>query len=371
MIISDFFDQLATHFNSELPFVGYRKPNEKKLQAFLQTSDELNTISDYTEKGFVMAPFNDEEPSVLIPLEQSKSISTLYSFDSSNELPEKTHNSDLSASEHIALVAKGVNIINKGSLDKVVISRKEVVSITETNPITIFKRLLQSYPTAFVYCWYHPKVGLWLGATPETLLSVANNRLSTMSLAGTQEYKDSLDVVWGNKEQVEQQFVTDYIVENLQDSLSNISVSEPETIKAGNLLHLKSTITGKINETGLKDIIKKLHPTPAVCGVPKQEAKAFLLQNEPYNRAFYTGFLGELNMTQKSTRNTNRRNVENNAYATVKTTTKLFVNLRCMQWFNNDTVHLYLGGGITKDSNPEAEWLETVAKARVMKKVLQ
>ena len=68
-------------------------------------------------------------------------------------------------------------------------------------------------------------------------------------------------------------------------------------------------------------------------------------------------------------RNTNSRNVENNAYASIKTVSNLFVNLRCMQISNQEAI-IYVGGGITKDSNVEAEWEETVQKALVMKKVL-
>jgi len=112
-----------------------------------------------------------------------------------------------------------------------------------------------------------------------------------------------------------------------------------------------------------------LHPTPAVCGLPKDAAKQFILKNENYNREFYTGFLGEINIKTSISRNSNSRNVENNAYAAVKTVSNLYVNLRCMQISNQEAI-IYVGGGITKDSNVEAEWEETVQKALVIKKVL-
>ena len=112
-----------------------------------------------------------------------------------------------------------------------------------------------------------------------------------------------------------------------------------------------------------------MHPTPAVCGYPKQKAKDFILQNETYSRAYYTGFLGELNLKQSKTRNTNRRNVENNAYATVKTYSNFYVNLRCMQ-FKDDKALIYVGGGITKDSVAENEWEETLNKTKTIGNVL-
>ena len=80
-------------------------------------------------------------------------------------------------------------------------------------------------------------------------------------------------------------------------------------------------------------------------------------------------FLGELNLQKNVQRSRNRRNVENLAYRAVKQETALFVNLRCMK-IEDKLASIFVGGGITKDSNPEAEWEETVNKAQTMKKVL-
>ena len=169
-----------------------------------------------------------------------------------------------------------------------------------------------------VYCWYHPKVGLWIGATPELLFKVEGKQLTTISLAGTQPYRRISKPIWTNKEIEEQQIVTDYIKHQIEPYTKHVNISDVETIKAGNLLHLKSRITSIIDDSAdLKSIIEALHPTPAVCGFPKQKAKDFILNNENYNREYYTGFLGELNLKQLKTRNSNRRNVENNAYAVV------------------------------------------------------
>ena len=94
----------------------------------------------------------------------------------------------------------------------------------------------------------------------------------------------------------EQQFVTDFILENLKNVTSEVAVSSPYTLKAGNLLHIKTDIEGVINEnSNLKEVVSVLHPTPAVCGLPKDKAKDFILENEGYDREYYTGFLGELN----------------------------------------------------------------------------
>ncbi|OBX21735.1 MULTISPECIES: chorismate-binding protein [Bizionia] len=375
---SDFFQKLQNQFANNLPFVAYRNPNESIIKTFLQHDDTVYETTDFSESGFIFSPFNIEETSVLIPVEASiilESKSDIIEASPMNSVAsEVIQTPDITSAKqnHITLVKKGIEAIHKGTFEKVVLSRQESVTISKTNPIKIYKRLLETYPTAYVYVWFHPKVGLWLGATPETLLHIENNQFSTMALAGTQVYKNTADVVWEDKELEEQQIVTNFIVSNLEKQLDNLKVSEVETVRAANLLHLKTHISGRVNSdaSNIKKIIEILHPTPAVCGMPKGVAKQFILENEQYKRDFYTGFLGELNIKKSISRNTNRRNVENNAYASIKTVSNLFVNLRCMQIQNKEAL-LYIGGGITKDSNPNMEWEETIAKSVTMKKVLQ
>ncbi|WP_053977660.1 chorismate-binding protein [Mangrovimonas xylaniphaga] len=371
MELDAFLTPFQDFYKSQRPFVLYRKPNKKAIKALVQVDDSLHFVKDFSEQGFVMAPFDNTQQMVLIPLQNSE-IHELKTYDVKDfEAGENSlFSSNLEAykRQHVDLVKEGVNAIQQGAFEKVVLSRQEKIILDTPNPIELFQKLLAIYPTAFVYCWYHPKIGLWLGATPETLLKVENNRMSTMALAGTQAYKDTEDVVWGVKEQQEQQFVTDFIVESLQGVMGNLSVTEPTTVRAGGLLHIQTKISGTLNGN-LEEVIKRLHPTPAVCGLPKLASKAFIIEKEHYNRTYYTGFLGELNLKEKNARNTKRRNIENNAYDTVKTVTDLYVNLRCMQ-LKDDAALIYVGGGITKDSNPELEWEETVNKSKTMKKVL-
>jgi isochorismate synthase len=220
---------------------------------------------------------------------------------------------------------------------------------------SLFVKLANAYPTAFAYCWFHPEIGLWMGATPETLLKVNGNIFQTVALAGTQLYEGSEEVLWQNKEKEEQQYVTDYIVDSLSNSVSEVQISTPKTIKAGNLLHLKTAIQGIIDKkTNLNDLVLLLHPTPAVGGLPKINAINFINKSEGYNREYYAGFLGEINYNNNSE-------------------SDLYVNLRCMKIQKNselNTAHLYIGCGITKSSIPEKEWFETVNKAMTLKNVI-
>lgn len=371
MDLDAFLTPFQDFYKSQRPFVLYRKPYKKSIKGLVQKDDDLHFVKDFSEQGFVMAPFDDKDPIVLIPFHNSEVFEleayNVKDFEEGEYLSVST-NFEKNKKQHVDLVNEGVNAIQKGAFEKVVLSRLEKVDLDALNPIELFRRLLAKYPTAFVYCWYHPKIGLWLGATPETLLKVENNRMSTMALAGTQAYKDSEDVVWGVKEQQEQQFVTDFIVESLHGVMENLRVTKPATVRAGGLLHIQTKISGTLNGN-LEEVIKRLHPTPAVCGLPKLASKTFIIEKEHYNRTYYTGFLGELNVKEKNTRNTRRRNIENNAYDTVKTVSDLYVNLRCMQ-LESDAALIYVGGGITKDSNPELEWEETVNKSKTMKRVL-
>lgn len=373
MTLEDFFSRIETQYESQLPFVVYRKPNIETVNVLLQKDDQLHTAKTFTESGFVFSPFDDAENTILIPLGVSDTFHTQYRITDNTSVEKPIQNTDNQSKEHhLNLVEKGIEAIHSKQFEKVVLSRKETVAVTNTNPVTIVKRLLNTYPSAFVYCWFHPKVGLWLGATPETLIKIEGNRFSIMALAGTQNYNGTLDVVWQEKEKKEQQIVTNFILENLKPLVEHLNVSETKTVKAGSLLHLRTMVTAQLKPdvSTIKQVIFDLHPTPAVCGMPKQEAKKFILENEHYNRDFYTGFLGELNFENTLKPRSSKRNIENRAYTFTQKSTQLYVNLRCMQ-VQGKNAHIFVGGGITKTSNPEAEWEETVFKSMIIKSVLQ
>lgn len=388
MTVDHFFEQISIQYQNKLPFVVYKKPNTSELKCFFQHDDVLHSVVDFTEKGFVFAPFDGNQPVYIMPIDRAELASVQLdnnSFSGGDDNSKTSAFVNINKNEeklsHIKRVEKGINAIENGRFSKVVLSRRELVE-NETHPLDIFKRLLHHYPTAFVYCWYHPKIGLWLGATPETLLSMNGNQLKTMSLAGTQAFRGEEDVIWKDKEKEEQQIVTDFIVDSLESvingqlavaqiSTETIKVTEQKTVRAGNLLHLQTEISMRLpsGNKSLKPILEALHPTPAVCGFPKHKAKSYIIENEGYPREFYAGFLGELHLTKTISRNPNRRNVENNVYGIQKSVSNLYVNLRCMQIKDNN-LFIYVGGGITKDSNPEAEWEETVHKSQIIKSVL-
>jgi len=352
--MTDFFLKIEAQLESGFPFAVYAKPGSGKITGIFQNMAEPFLINDYSEQGFVFSDFASIKQ-CFIPADKSD-ILTVKIQDTDavlTEIRQPEINSEAKEAFE-SLVAKSVTAILEGYFEKLVLSRKEAVAIGESSIIEIYQKLLVAYPMAFRYCFYHPESGLWMGATPEQLLKVENKTLHTVALAGTQLYKEGEHAVWENKEKKEQQFVTDYIIESLKEYATDIRRTEPYTFRAGNIVHIKTDITAEIiNTNSLKGIIQTLHPTPAVCGLPKQEAKTFLLENEGYIREYYAGFLGEINID----------------YATGQPKTDLFVNLRCMKVID-ETAHLYIGCGITKDSNPEKEFLETVNKSMTMRRVL-
>jgi isochorismate synthase len=372
MTLKHFLERIESQYNKSLPFVAYRKPNSSQINGLFQNTDELYVADTFSESGFVFSPFEAQEATILMPLGECECLEVASDVVVENQSAfEVKSSSNEDKLKHIHLVNKGIEAIQSGQFSKVVLSRKETVPIGETAPIDIFKNLLNAYPSALVYFWYHPKVGLWLGATPETLIKMEGSHFSIMALAGTQEYKGTTKVVWNDKEIEEQQIVTDFIVQQLKPSVDNLKISPTETVKAGNLLHLKTLISAQLKPEAshLKQLIFDLHPTPAVCGFPKQAAKKFILENESYNREFYTGFLGELNFEKHIAPRSSKKNVENRAYRITKKSTQLYVNLRCVQ-IQEQHAHVYVGGGVTEHSNAEAEWEETVSKSKIIKSIL-
>jgi isochorismate synthase len=255
------------------------------------------------------------------------------------------------------LVAKGIQAITNKDFSKLVLSRTKVVSLPDDfNIVRTFERICEEYPKAFAYLFSIPKVGTWMGATPEILGSITrDNIFHTVALGGTQVMTpENFDhPVWERKELDEQAFISRYIADCFKKiGLEKFNQEGPRTILAGNLLHLKTNFSVDLSTLQpphrASELLELLHPTPAVCGIPKEEAAAYIIENEGYDREFYTGFLGPIGIKDES---------------------HLYVNLRCMQLHQNQAI-LYVGAGITKESNPDKEWLETEAKCQTLLKVI-
>ena len=228
-------------------------------------------------------------------------------------------------------------------LEKVVLSRIEFVEAQITPDLfTLFQKAVSHYPETFVYIILHPSEGIWLGASPEILLKKTGEVYESVSLAGTQPIS-SEPYIWEEKERVEQLLVSDQIRSVLTHLNCNI-VSEigPETAEAGKVAHLKTRFLFS-SEESLQSLLKNLHPTPAVAGLPKKDSIELIDKTELHNRGLYTGYIG-LYDSEKA---------------------DIYVNLRCMRVVSNG-YYLYLGGGLTEDSELMKEWKETELKASTL-----
>jgi isochorismate synthase len=371
---------LENCIEQRFPFALYKMPNSKQVKlivSFDKSENRKRIDFDECGSGFVMAPYDKEKE---LPYFYKNDFEIDYQDFADIEMPEYLKDKfDLSKnilSENFSLKAKNdpcdsqshkkkveavIACIQNGEAKKVVLSRKKHLGeITENKLYEGFQNLSKSNPSGFVSLVNVPwKNQIWLGASPETLVSQNENGMfKTVSLAGTQSAFDKngneirpLDALWSHKEIEEQAFVGRYII----NCLKKIRVREfleegPKTVKAGNLLHLNTSYTidtKEINFGNLSSVmLDLLHPTPAVCGMPKEAAESIIEKIEEYDREFYSGYLGPVN-------------IDNNSH--------LFVNIRTMK-IENQQVYAFAGGGITEDSDPEKEWNETEIKLQTILK---
>lgn len=241
-----------------------------------------------------------------------------------------------------------------GSFSKIVLARRARLTTTEhIPPLELFARACREYPRMFVALFSTRRSGTWLVATPETLVSGKAGMMRTMALAGTMRHSGH----WSAKNIQEQRCVENYITECIGHYTSDFSVDGPYTARAGNLVHLRSDIRFRLADTSrLGDLLNDLHPTPAVCGMPKEATRDFIISNESAPRGYYSGFSGLLYPEGD---------------------THLFVTLRCMELgatsrqtdgTASDAYTLYAGGGLLKDSVEQSEWDETEAKMNTMRR---
>jgi len=344
--------KVSDHFNEKIPFVIYSLPGSKNVTAYLQKDTELYATKEFEENCFVFAPFDYQKKACCIPLEKSDVFETDFIYKSIKKKEVAIIEEDSKKEVYCEHIKKAVRVIKSRHATKIVFSRKKEIALTEFDLELLIHRILNLYPSAFRYVWYHPETGLWCGASPEVLVQTEGVSFKTMALAGTRKYIEDVTPKWNVKEIIEQKIVVDAIFTSLQKVTSVVKISKTYNHQAASLVHLRTDINGilKKGKTTLSTITSALHPTPAVCGTPQDDAKKYILENENYQREYYTGFLGPTCYKDSSS--------------------NLFVNLRCMK-IEDNKAYLFVGGGITIDSIPVNEWEETQHKLQTMLQVLE
>jgi len=352
MDINSIFSKINNHYKDQQPFVLFSIPDSETVNVILQNDSHLYDTECYAEDCFVFAPFDYHEKAFCIPSEKGEIFEMNYDKKDFLKNEINTVEDKFQKKEYCNIIKGVIRSIKSRHAKKIVISRKQEIELENFELQQLIARILNLYPSAFRYVWYHPKTGLWCGASPEVLVQTEGVSFSTMALAGTQKSNYKKEYTWHYKEIEEQQIVLDEITTSLQRVTSVVRLSKTYNHEAASLVHLRTDITGilKKGKTTLSTITSTLHPTPAVCGTPQKFAKKYILEKENYNREYYTGFLGPICSKDACSR--------------------LFVNLRCMK-IEDNTAHLFVGGGITIASVPESEWEETEHKLQTMLQVLQ
>lgn len=357
-------DQLI---QTEVPFAIYRLPEENEINLILQEKGSdclrLESIAELDGKaGFVMAPFHITpqtpitiiQPEVMLKGEsevfsylQEKwtSVSNIFAPTISKEKKKKNY----PFFSYAATYARFQLALKTNMLKKLVLSR----TVTEERPIDFsagetFGKALAQYPNLFVYLCHTKETGTWLGCSPELLFSGKRKHGHTVALAGT--LLNDGKSRWDQKNLEEQQIVTDYIKTQLDKAGYAFQTYGPYSAPSGNLLHLKTEFSFPLaGNTAVGSLLQALHPTPAVCGLPKEKAFNFILKHEKVDRRYYSGFTGCLQQGDR---------------------TELFVNLRCAR-IDSDSIHFYAGGGILPSSRLQTEWEETEEKLQTIRSLLK
>lgn len=334
--MNSFIQKLNTAIERHIPFVLFSKPNEDCIQLYVQDASDHPSFLLHSFDSKIQKRIGDSNP---------LKISTKdFDFSSSLKLKSTKKTAPIQEKDYQKLIQNTIDFIQNTSVSKIVMSRLKVIENEGYNLFKTYRNLVKQHPSALVFLWHWPEEETWMGATPELLLSQEENQVKTVSLAATKLPENQ----WTPKEYEEQQIVTDFIIECFSD-VEDVQVYGPETVQAGKFQHLKSYISGCLPlDLPLTILLERLHPTPALCGMPKRDAFEFILQNEVHSREFYSGYLGMETPNSK----------------------EYYVNLRSAQVFSNE-IWVYVGGGITSESQPQKEWLETELKSGTIGNALE
>ena len=174
--MSSIFSKILNSYDQNLPFVCFKRPNSSLLKAYFEKNSLLRVSNSFDESGFVFSPFDHNNQSVIFLEKTSDIVEEAYE-NKSKKFPKNKNKTLISDKEsHLELIRKGISAIKNKKFSKVVLSRREIIQTEALDILAVFERLIQSYQNAYVYVWFHPKVGLWMGATPEKLMILKNNK---------------------------------------------------------------------------------------------------------------------------------------------------------------------------------------------------
>lgn len=259
-----------------------------------------------------------------------------------------------------AAVRRALEAIAGGELQKIVLARaKDLTAGSAFHPLRVLNGLRQRFADCYAFSFANGRGQSFIGASPERLLQVSGARLVTEALAGSARRgaTASEDAAFAaalqsdEKEQREHREVLDFIV----GGLTALGVEPEHPLRPGvrrfaNVQHLHTPVRAVLPAgTRLLDVLARLHPTPAVGGVPREQARARIREWEAAPRGLYAGAIGWIDGQGRG---------------------EFFVGLRSAL-IDGPRARLYAGSGIVAGSSPERELQETEIKFRAMEEALK
>jgi menaquinone-specific isochorismate synthase len=238
-----------------------------------------------------------------------------------------------------------------GPLRKVVLARE--VTVTADAPFdrtSVLERLRATYPGCHLY-----RVDGLVGASPELLVSRAGDIVRSHPMAGTAarggdpsaDARLAASLLASTKDREEHQITIDMVHDTLLNWCSYVDYeAEPSIVPVANVQHLATLVEGRLSQPApsVLELVRALHPTPAVCGSPRDDALAFIRAHEGFDRGRYAGAVGWVDGSG------------NGSWA---------VSVRCAD-LDGPVARLFAGNGIVADSDPATELAETRAKLQAM-----
>ncbi len=315
--------------------VVFRMPGTLKPEVFIEGNGN---------KQFIISPFIKTANAIHARGEiRQIEFSDLKQVFDNFDLKKAERKYSVDGSVYTDSVRKAVREIENGKYSKVVLTACRYQE-AEYSVYDLFVSLCKYNPDAFVYA-FNAGNKVMIGATPERLLLRKGPEMFTEALGGTRTHG-----VFSEKELIEHEHICTYIEEILRENQYEFKRKTAFVKRAGDLEHLSTGFEIE-SQLPLKDseLCSKLHPTPAVCGLPYKPALEFILQNESYDRSYYCGFLGPLRPDGDFS---------------------FFVNLRCAECYD-DGLLLFAGAGINALSVPEDEWEEVINKMETVARWLK
>jgi salicylate biosynthesis isochorismate synthase len=249
-----------------------------------------------------------------------------------------------------AAVARAVQMIRAGSLQKIVLAREvQVHAPRPHDPAAVFGVLRDAFPSCFVFCVGRGEATL-IAASPELLVRREGHRVSTLALAGSTRRSadpavdDHLgeQLLRSQKDREEQAIVIRRIEKTLhQHALWVTAMPEPVLVRVANIQHLGTPIRAQLaRPLDVIELLELMHPTPAVGGEPTRQARPLIPALEGMDRGWYAGPVGWADATGDG---------------------EFCVALRCAL-LRGEVARCYAGVGVVRDSDPPAELSETEIK---------